>query len=75
MLTHSRYECICVCGGKTHYRESANEVFICICGRPSYIDGVGLSERELLAILDGLDVTRDRVAKAIELRRDRLVAR
>jgi hypothetical protein len=74
VTSHSYHECICVCG-KTHHVTEDGEGWICSCGRPSILAaGIGYTEEQLIAMLNQLDIERDRVAKCIELRRDRAVA-
>jgi hypothetical protein len=62
---------ICTCGQHIE-REIDHEVWRCAnCGRTSVIDfRMGLSEKELLVLLDNLDKRRDVLVLAIEIRRE-----
>jgi hypothetical protein len=71
MRLHESYVFTCVCGQSGEYPLNC-QPFICpSCGRHAVIDfRVGLTEKELLALLDTLDCRRDAVVKAIENRRE-----
>jgi hypothetical protein len=85
MTNHEIFKVSCLCG-KTHERRLGDFLFRCDkCGRKSFIDLSGkLSESELTAILDSLDAQdipqevidtqKDKVAKVIEITRDRSAA-
>jgi 1,4-dihydroxy-2-naphthoyl-CoA synthase len=74
MTSHSYFETACDCG-RIGRHQAQGTTFTCACGRQSLIDfSMGYSERDLVEMLNRLDVQRDQLARTIEIRRDRKTA-